>query len=61
VKEYIKNCARIIKGAILGKSTMRFIIAIFYYYKARILYDYSIVNNEKFRAAVVKNNWIEED
>ncbi len=57
--EYIRNCIKIASNALIGKSTMRFIIASAYYYKARILFDYRIIKNTKFREAVIANNWME--
>lgn len=57
--EYLKNCKKIIDKVLIGESSMRFIIAITYYYRSRILYDYRIIKDVKFREAVIANNWME--
>ncbi len=55
---YIKEVKIIIKKVLRGKSTLRFILAKACYYKARAVYDYHIVNDERFRRMVRKNNWL---
>lgn len=55
---YFKECIIIIKKTLSGKSTLRFVAARLCYYKSRIIYDYQIVNNDKFRKLVKKNNWL---
>lgn len=57
-KQYLKECKRILGETLQGKMTLRFIPAWASYYRARALYDYQIVSNEKFRRMVMKNNWL---
>lgn len=58
LKAYIRECCRIIIQTFEKNSSLRFVIAKAYYYKARIIYDYRVVNERKFRALVVKNDWL---
>ena len=62
-KNYCKNCIkewqRIIAQIFIGKNTWRFIIATAYYYKARMVYDYRVINDASFRGLVIQNNWLE--
>lgn len=58
LKAYIKECWEIVKKALQGESTLRFIVAKAFYYKARIAYEYRIVSDERFRRMVLKNNWL---
>lgn len=55
---YLKDCNEIIVKALFRESTLRFIIAKWHHYRARIVYDYLIIHNKKFRRMVVKNNWL---
>lgn len=58
IKAYIEDCKVIIKRSLLGQSTLRFIIAKACYYRARIKYDYRVVNDEKFKRIVTTNDWL---
>ena len=60
LKAYINECKGIVKRTLKGESTLRFILATTCYYKARVIYDYQIVNNERFRKMVMKNNWLKK-
>lgn len=55
---YIRECCQIIIQTLEKDSSLRFILAKAYYYKARIIYDYRVVNNYKFREIVLKDNWL---
>lgn len=58
LKVYVEECIGIIKKALQGESTLRFILAKACYYRARAAYDYQIVRDERFRRMVMKNNWL---
>ena len=58
LQAYIRECCQIVIQTFKKNSSLRFIIAKAYYYKARIIYDYRVVKERKFRAIVVKNNWL---
>lgn len=60
-KDCIKNWQQIIMQIFWGKTTWRFIIATVYYYKARMIYDYRLVNNANFRTLVLRDNWLNSD
>lgn len=57
-KSYLKDCRYIIKRVLSGKATLRSILAITCFYRARVVYDHQVVSNERFRRLVVKNNWL---
>lgn len=56
---YLMECKEIIKKTLSGESTLRFVVAKWYYYRAKAAYDFRIVHNKKFRKMVIKNNWLE--
>lgn len=58
-KAYLNDCKVIIEKTLLGESTLRFVIAKWHYCKARVIYDYLIVHDKRFRKMVIKNNWLE--
>lgn len=58
LKTFAKECSEIARKALHGKSTVRFILAQACYYKARVIYDYKVVSDEKLRRLVLKNNWL---
>ena len=58
VLAFIKDSINIVRKSIMGKSTPRFIIARFYYYRARVLYDLRVVRDEAFREIVTTNDWL---
>lgn len=47
----------VIKEWTKGKSTLRFCLAEFYYFRSRIQYDICIVKSSKFRKFVLNNDW----
>lgn len=55
---YLKDCKEIIEKTLLGESTLRFVVANWHYYWARVVYDYHIVHDKRFRRMVIKNNWL---
>lgn len=57
-KTYMKECFIVVKRALTGKTTLRFIIARFYYYRARVLYDLRVVKDKEFRKIVTTNDWL---
>lgn len=57
-KSFLKRCRYVVKEALCGKGTLRFIPAIMCFYRARVIYDYQIVSNERFRRLVMKNDWL---
>lgn len=60
LKEYLRECREIVKLSLFGESSLRFIVAKAYYYKAKVMYDYHVVSNKKFRKMVTTNNWLGE-
>jgi len=58
LRDYLKECQDIIWKALSGESTLRFIIAKFNYYKARVLYDYRVVKDREFRKMVITDDWL---
>lgn len=58
IQSYIRECFVIFMDTLIGKSAIRFMVAIAYYYMARALYDYKVVYDNRFRRMVVKNNWL---
>lgn len=58
LKAYLIDCIAIIKKTLLGESTLRFVIAKWHYYMARVAYDYRIVHDKRFRKMVLRNNWL---
>lgn len=58
LRAYIRECAKITKRSLRGESSLRFIIAVSYFYKARASYDYRVVNDKKFRKMVTTDNWL---
>ncbi|MBD5492118.1 MAG: glycosyltransferase family 2 protein [Lachnospiraceae bacterium] len=57
-KSFLRECKYDIKGALYGKTTLRSIPAKMCFYRARVIYDYQIVSNERFRRLVMKNDWL---
>ncbi len=55
---FLKDCFSILKKALRGKSTVRFIVARFCYYRARVLYDIRVVKDKDFRKIVITNDWL---
>jgi len=58
LKYYLINCLVHIIKSMLGKSSLRFIVAGACYCRARIEYDARVVNDEKFRKIVTTNDWL---
>lgn len=58
LKAYLAKCPIFVISSLLGKSTLRFIIAYAYYYRARAKYDERVVNDKKFRKIVTTNDWL---
>lgn len=58
IMAFVKECFIIVKRALLRKTTLRFIMARFCYYRARILYDLRVVEDREFRKIVITNDWL---
>lgn len=58
LKAFMKDIFEIIKKTLAGKATLRFIIARFCYYRARVLYDFRVVKDKEFRKIVIMNDWL---
>jgi len=57
LKELIENELKYLVLGIRGETTLRFCLAIPFYFLARIRYDIQIVYNKKFREFVENNYW----
>ena len=58
LKAFIKDSFKIAKETLAGRSTLRFIIATFCYYRARVLYDLRVVKDKEFREVVITTDWL---
>lgn len=57
VCKFISDEVNVVREWIIGKKSLRFLLAQYYYYNARIRYDIRIITNESFRNFVENNNW----
>lgn len=58
ILQYILKCFAIIYETILGENSFRFIISYYFFYRARIKYDYKVLTEKKFRDMVLEKNWL---
>lgn len=58
IKAFLKDSLKIVIQTFAGKNSLRFIVARFYYYRARVLYDFRVVRDQEFRKIVITNDWL---
>lgn len=55
----LKKWVRTLYQAVRKKTSIRFMVSFYYYYKARTEYDMRLMSDEKWRAMVLRTNWLE--